>query len=98
MAARGRRGRALMAEFLASPSASIVFLIALTAALIAGGIYVIGRVRAEVRGKEPPASHWLTNFHELHERGELSDEEYRTIKAMLSARLQEEIKDSGEEG
>ena len=87
-----------MAEFLGSPQATIVFLLALTATLIAGGIYVIGRVRAGINAKEPPANEWLTKFKELHSQGELSDEEYRTIKAMLSARLQEEIKDSGEEG
>ena len=35
-----------MAEFLASPWASIVFLLALTAMLVAVGVYVIGKVRA----------------------------------------------------
>ncbi|HVU86888.1 MAG TPA: hypothetical protein VHD36_06180 [Pirellulales bacterium] len=40
----------------------------------------------------------LTNFRELHSQGELTDVEYRTIKATLSARLQDELKDSGKEG
>jgi hypothetical protein len=80
-----------MAEFLGSPQATIVFLLALTATLIAGGIYVIGRVRAGINAKEPPANEWLTKFKELHAQGELSDEEYRTIKAMLAERLQREL-------
>ncbi len=85
-----------MAEFLGSPHATIVFLLALTAALIAGGIYVIGRVRAGINAKEPPANEWLTKFKELHAKGELSDEEYRTIKAMLAERLQRELNSTDE--
>ena len=80
-----------MAEFLGSPLASIVTLVAATAMAIAGGVYVIGRVRAGINRKEPPASEWWTNFKELHAKGELSDEEYRTIKAMLAERLQREL-------
>jgi len=81
-----------------SLATQVVLLIAATAALVAVGVYVVGKVRAGLREDDVPTSHLLTNFRELRARGELSDEEYRTIKAMLSARLQEEIKDSGEEG
>ena len=87
-----------MAEFLTSPVANVVFLVALTAILVAGGIYVIGRVRETIRSKDPPSSHLMTNFRDLHSQGELSDEEYRTIKSMLVERLQTEIKDSSESG
>ena len=73
-----------------------MILLALSAALVAGGIYVIGRVRAGINGKEPPASEWLTKFKELHAKGELSDEEYRTIKAMLAERLQRELNSTDE--
>jgi uncharacterized membrane protein len=80
-----------MAEFLGSPLASVVMLVALTVALVVVGIYVIGRVRAGMRSKEPPANEWFTKFKELHAKGELSDEEYRTIKSMLAERLQREL-------
>lgn len=80
-----------MAEFLSSPMASVVMLAALTAALVACGIYVIGKVRGGLVQKEPPSSEMLTNFQELHDQGELSDEEYRTIKAMLADRFQQEL-------
>jgi uncharacterized membrane protein len=83
-----------MAEFLGSPLASVVILAAVAGSLIAVGIYVIARVRASIGGKEPPASEWLTKFKELHAQGELSDEEYRTIKAMLAERFQQEISDT----
>jgi uncharacterized membrane protein len=85
-----------MAEFLGSPVATVVVLLAITAALLAAGVYAIGRVRAGINGKEPPASEWLTNFKELHAKGDLSDEEYRTIKSMLAERLQRELNSTDE--
>ncbi len=90
------RAGVLMAEFLGSPFVSVVVLVAVTAMAIAGGAYLIGRVRAGISRKEPPASEWLTNFKELHGKGELSDEEYRTIKAMLAERLQRELNSTDE--
>lgn len=85
-----------MADFLGSPQATIVFLVAVTAALVAGGIYLIGRVRSGLRPTEPPSSEWLTKFKDLHAEGELSDEEYRTIKSVLAERLQRELKSTDE--
>ena len=87
-----------MPEFLQSTPAQIVFWIAVTAIAVATGIYAVGRVRVGMRTTETPVSDMLTNFRELHSRGELSDGEYRTIKATLSARLEQELKDSGKEG
>jgi uncharacterized membrane protein len=80
-----------MADFLGSPQATIVFLVAVSAAAIAGGVYVIGRVRRGLDPPESPSSEWLTKFKELHAEGELSDEEYRTIKSVLAERLQREL-------
>ena len=85
-----------MADFLASPQATIVLLVAVSAAAIAGGIYLIGRVRSALNSKEPPSSEWLTKFKDLHSQGELSDEEYRTIKSVLAERLQRELNDTEE--
>jgi hypothetical protein len=85
-----------MAELFESPLANLVLLAALTATLVAGAIYVIGRVRSGMRGKDPPASRWLTNFQQLHDRGELTDEEYRTIKAMLAEDIQRELNSTDE--
>jgi len=88
-----------MTDFLLqSPAARLVVGIAVVAILVAIGIYVVGRVRTSFREDGSTTNDLLTNFRELHSRGELSDGEYRTIKATLSARLQEELKDSGKEG
>jgi len=71
---------------------------ALLAVLVATLVYVIGKLRAEPVQQEPKASELLSNFRELHSRGELSDEEFRTIKSTLAAQFQEELKGDGEKG
>ena len=40
------------------------------------------------------ADELLTKFRDLHSRGGLSDEEYRTIKTKLAGQLQTELKDN----
>jgi len=79
-----------------SIATQLVLWIAATAALVAVGVYIVGRVRAGLREDAAPSSDLLTNFRELHARGELSDEEYRTIKAMLAERLQQELNSADE--
>lgn len=78
-------------EFLDRPAPKIVIGIALVAVLCAIGAYGIGRVRRALRDGGPDASDLMTNFRELHSRGELSDEEYRTIKATLAERLRRQL-------
>jgi uncharacterized membrane protein len=86
-----------MSEFLRTPAAAGVLGVAVVAILVVIGIYVVGRVKSSFREDGPNTNEMLTNFRELHSRGELTDVEYRTIKAMLSARLQDEVRDSGKE-
>ncbi len=69
---------------------TLVILAAGLAAVIAVGIYVIGKVRGEAAQQELGASELMSKFRELHSRGDLSDEEFRTIKTNLAAELQEE--------
>jgi len=71
---------------------------ALLAVLVATLAYVIAKLRAEPAQQEPTASEMLSKFRELHSRGELSDEEFRTIKTTLAAQFQEELKGDGEKG
>ena len=75
----------------------IVLWIAVLAVLMAIGYYVIEKIRPKPAQKEPQASQWLSKFRELHSQGELSDEEFRTIKTHLAAQLQDELKDNGDE-
>ena len=80
-----------MIEFLESARTRIIILTALVAALLVIGIYIIGRVRRALSASGPTHSDLLTNFRDLHARGELSEEEFRTIKSMLGERMHEEL-------
>jgi hypothetical protein len=64
--------------------------------LVAVAMYLIGKIRPKPVQKEPATSELMTKVRDLHSQGGLSDEEYRTIKTTLAARLQEELKDTGE--
>jgi len=90
-------GDLLHSAFLQSAQAQVVLWVAACAALLAVGIYVVAKVRQGFSESGPGPHNLMTNFRELHAQGELSDDEYRTIKAMLAARLQQELKDKGEE-
>lgn len=80
---------ALVQMFIWSTVAVLVF---------AGGLYLIVKVRSSLRDETSGSSEMINNFRELHDRGELSDEEYRTIKTMLATRLQQELKGSSKSG
>ena len=72
--------------------------VAALAILVTIGIYLAGTIRAKAVQKEPSASDLLTKFREMHSRGVLSDEEFRTIKTTLTERLQAELRDKDETG
>jgi hypothetical protein len=86
-----------MAEFLTTPTAYVVLLLAALGVLVALGVYVIGKVRQDVTQDAPGASELLSKFRDLHSQGGLSDKEYRTIKAMLAERLDNELKIGNQE-
>ncbi|HEV7226374.1 MAG TPA: hypothetical protein VGN42_26945 [Pirellulales bacterium] len=86
-----------MSELLQRTEARLVILAAAVAALVAVGIYVVAKVRRSFTESGPDARELITNFRELHSQGELSDEEYRTIKAMLAARVQQQLKGRSDE-
>ena len=71
----------------------LIVAVAVLAALVAIGVYVVGKIRNQAVQKEPPASELLTKFREMHSQGVLSDEEFRTIKTTLTERLQSELDD-----
>jgi uncharacterized membrane protein len=81
-----------MTDFLKTPTASIIVALAALAMVIAIGVYLIGRFRAEVSARNEGASEHLSNFREIRTQGGLSEEEYRTIKAVLAEPLKEQQK------
>ena len=86
-----------MVELLEGPWYLAIILFATVVALIAVGAYALSKWRDAIDDDTSNASELLTNFREMHSRGDLTDEEFRTIKARLSYKLQEEIKNSDNE-
>ena len=78
-------------EYLNGPAPRAVLWLALAAVLCVVAAYTIGKLRRGFRESGPDASNLMSNFRDLHSRGELSDEEYRTIKAGLAERLQRQL-------
>jgi len=76
----------------------LIVWVTVLAMLLAVAYYVIDKVRKAPSQSEPTASELISKFRDLHSRGELSDEEFRTIRTTLAAQMQEELKDMGETG
>lgn len=72
--------------------------LAILAALVAVGFYVVGKIRTKPIQQEPLAGELLTKFREWHSKGILSDTEFRTIKTTLTVQLRDELKDNGDKG
>jgi uncharacterized membrane protein len=72
--------------------------IAILAVLATITWYVVGLIRPKTVQKERPASEWLAKCRELHSKGVLTDEEFRTIKTKLAKQLQDELNDNGKKG
>ena len=61
--------------------------------MITAGWLVVRRFRDSNANDQRTPDLGLTNLQEMAERGDISDKEYRTIKAVLGARLRQGIKD-----
>ena len=73
----------------------LILWFAVLAILVAAGYYVTGKIRPKAIQKERTISQWLSKCRDLHSQGELSDEEFRTIKTTLVAQLQSELSNNG---
>jgi uncharacterized membrane protein len=63
-------------------------------ALLALAVLVVRRFRGGAAEDRPGASDLLAKFRELHARGGLSDDEYRTIKTKLATEIEGELSNS----
>lgn len=70
-----------------------VLLLAVLAMMAAVALFVKRNYLGSTGEQGPTTSDLLSNFRELYSQGELSDEEYRTIKTKLTARFQKELTD-----
>ena len=81
---------------LSEPEYQAVLLVAVLVILLLVGYYVVRKFRDHIGRDETSTTEVLANFEEIHHRGTLSDEEYRTIKTALHGKLRQELKDTGE--
>lgn len=86
-----------MQEFLTTPTARLVLWVAVLLVIMAIGYYVVRRFRDRTDHDQQTASDLLTNFREIHQEGDISEMEFRTIKTVLGQELQEQTKEEGRE-
>ena len=76
------------------PLAQAALWFAVIFALSALAMIALRRWRGSASDAQLRPSELLTKFRELHGRGTLSDDEYRTIKTTLARQLDAELKDN----
>ena len=87
-----------MQEFLVTTEAQAVIWTAVLVFLCVLGYYIVGSFRGRSDDNQSKSSELLTNFTEMHHQGDINESEFRTIKTVLGAELQQELKDRDDEG
>jgi uncharacterized membrane protein len=87
-----------MSELFRHPLSQAALWFAAIFALLALAVVMLRRWRGGAADDQLDASELLTKFRELHRRGGLSDDEYRTIKTKLAARIDTELNNTKETG
>jgi uncharacterized membrane protein len=83
-----------MPEFFSHPLFRAALWFAAIFALLALVLLALRKWRGGSAEDRPAASELLTKFRELHVRGSLSEDEYRTIKTKLAAQLNTKLNDN----
>jgi uncharacterized membrane protein len=83
-----------MPEFFSDPLLRAALWFAAIFALLALAVAVVRRWRGGSADDQPSSSELLTKFRDLHVRGTLSEDEYRTIKTKLATQLEAKLSDS----
>ncbi|MEM7315185.1 MAG: hypothetical protein AAF497_18745, partial [Planctomycetota bacterium] len=78
-------------EILTTPSGRAVIWVTVFLIVSVVGWYVVLRFRDISGDDNPTASELLTNFRELHQEGDISEQEYRTIKTALQPDIEGEL-------
>jgi hypothetical protein len=83
-----------MPEFFSHPLSQAALWFAAIFALFALAVVGLRKWRGGSANDRPSSSELLTKFRELHRRGTLSEDEYRTIKTKLATQLEVKLSDS----
>ena len=93
-----RRSMNNLNELLEESVTKLALPLAAMVVVIIVGVYVIRKVRDGSAKQAQQTSDMMTNLRELNAQGQISDDEYRTIKTKLVAQLHKEIKDTDTTG
>ena len=74
-----------------------VILLAFVFGVTALGLVLVRKWRDRASRADGTSSEIMANFRDLHDRGGLSDEEFRTIKAKLASSVKAELNRDGRE-
>jgi hypothetical protein len=85
-----------MTELFRHPLSLAALWFAAIFALLALAVVVLRRFRGGAVDDQPSAHELLAKFRDLHDRGGLSDDEYRTIKTKLATQVERELSSSDE--
>jgi hypothetical protein len=80
-----------MPELFRHPLSHAALWFAVIFALLALAVMLVRRWRGGAAEDQPEPGELLTKFRELHRRGGLSDDEYRTIKTKLATQIEAEL-------
>jgi uncharacterized membrane protein len=83
-----------MPEFFSHPLSQAALWFAAIFALLALAIIGLRKWRGGSANDRLSSSELLTKFRELHRRGTLSEDEYRTIKTKLATQLEVKLSES----
>lgn len=72
--------------------ARVLMWLAVIVFLVAGLVYLMRWLRESGDDETGQSGDLLTSFRDIHSRGQLSDDEYRTIKSRLATRMQGKLK------
>jgi hypothetical protein len=85
------RERLAVGDFLSNPYGQITVWGGLGVVLVACGVYLIRRFPKGAGDDKLATSDMMNAFRDLHGEGQLSHDEYRSIKTKLAARLKAEL-------
>jgi len=75
-----------MTDFLATPTLQAGVAVVILAVLIAAAIYLVSSFRDYTAQDQESTSEALDSLAEMHRKGDISDEEFRTIKTTTHQR------------
>jgi uncharacterized membrane protein len=67
-------------------------------ALVIAGAVIVQRFRGSAAHMGADAAQLISNFQEMHSRGDITDADYRRIKSVLGEQLHGELKDDKDKG